>query len=228
MANPSALKGVSSLPIVHLSSTDPAFPPSLLTIPAPPRELFFKGSLPSPDRPAVAIVGSRKCSPYGRIQAFRFASALSKRGVQIISGMAMGIDTEAHKGALDGGTPTFAVLGCGADIVYPPSGRRLYERILEQGGGILSEYPPGTPPLSYHFPIRNRLISGLCDLLLVVEASERSGSLLTAGCAIEQGRTVYALPGSVECGLSAGTNKLLFDGAGVALNPEVLLAELGL
>ena len=217
-----------SYPIYRLTQEDPSFPSSLLTIPSRPSELFVRGTLPHPDMPCVAIVGSRKCSPYGRVQAFHFAKALSEKGVQIISGMALGIDTQAHLGALEGKAPTFAILGCGSDIVYPPSNKSLYERILRSGGGILSEFPPGSAPLAYHFPIRNRIISALCDLLLVVEASEKSGSLITAGYAIEQGRTVYAIPGSIGSSYSQGTNKLLFDGAGVALSPEVILTELGL
>ena len=215
-------------PLYRLTPEDPAFPKKLQTIASCPRELYVRGSLPSPDAPTVAIVGSRKCSSYGRVQAFHFAKALSERGVQIVSGLALGIDTQAHLGALEGGTPTFAVLGCGVDLVYPPSNKALYERILHCKGGLLSEFPPGSAPLAYHFPIRNRIISALCDLLLVVEASEKSGSLITAGYAIEQGRTVYAIPGTIHNAYSQGTNKLLFDGAGVALSPEVLLTELGL
>ena len=207
---------------------DPQFPKRLLTIPCAPKHLYYLGSLPKEEAFAVAVIGARQCTPYGRVQAFTFSEALSQAGVQVISGLARGIDTQGHKGALAGGTPTFAVLGCGLDVFYPKENAWLYQRIVEQGGGILSEYPPGTPPLACHFPARNRLISGLSDLVFVVEATEHSGSLITVNYALEQGKTVYALPGAVNAPTSQGTNKLLFDGAGVALTPQTLLQELGL
>ena len=204
------------------------FPEKLLSISSCPKELFYSGRLPDPAVPAVAIVGARMCSAYGRIQAFHFAEVLSRNGVQILSGLALGIDSEAHKGALEGSSPTFAVLGCGLDVCYPASNRKLASRILQNGGGIISEYPEGTPPLAHHFPVRNRLISALSDLVLVVEAREASGSLITAGYALDQGRPVYAIPGSVHEPLSRGTNRLIFDGAGAAISPDVILTELGI
>ena len=204
------------------------FPQKLLPYPGMPDELYYMGALPDPALPAVAIVGARMYSPYGRIQAFEFARVLSENGVQVISGLATGIDSEGHRGALAGKTPTFAVLGCGADICYPRSALALRDRIIRQGGGILSEFPPGTQAQSWHFPIRNRIISALSDLILVVEARKKSGSLITAGYALDQGKPVYALPGSVSEPLSQGTNHLIFDGAGIALSPEVLLEELGI
>lgn len=168
------------------------------------------------------------CSPYGRIQAFRYAKALSSAGVQVISGLAQGIDAEGHKGALEGDTPTFAVMGNGADLCYPAANRPLYERILRENGGILSEYAPGTQPRSYYFPARNRIISGFSDAVLVVEAKEKSGSLITASCALEQGKAVYAVPGAVNDLLSVGCHKLIYDGAGIAYTPEIILEELGI
>ena len=153
---------------------------------------------------------------------------MAEYGVQIISGLAKGIDEEGHKGALDAGTPTFAVLGSGVDICYPASNKRLYERILETGGGILSEQPPGIQPKNWAFPARNRIISALSDAVLVVEAKEKSGSLITAGFALEQGNSVYAVPGAVNEELSRGCNKLIFDGAGIAYCPEIMLMEWGL
>ena len=215
-------------PIRRITPDHPCFPEKLLSITASPSELFYSGCLPDPKKPAAAIVGARMCSAYGRIQAFHFAKTLSQHGVQIISGLALGIDSEAHKGALEGSTPTFAVLGCGLDTCYPASNRGLARRIMDNGGGILSEYPAGTPPLSYHFPVRNRIISALSDLVLVVEARLGSGSLITAGYALDQGKMVYAVPGSVHEPLSQGTNRLIFDGAGTAIAPEVLLTELGI
>lgn len=193
-----------------------------------PGKLYYKGKLPDEDRPAVAIVGARMCSAYGRIQAFRYAKTLSGAGVQIISGMALGIDSEGHKGALEGGTPTYAVLGCGADVCYPASNKALYHRILREKGGILSEYSPGAPPMQYRFPERNRIISALSDAVLVVEAKANSGSLITAGFALEMGKPVYAVPGAVNDALSLGCHKLIYDGAGIAYSPEVILSELGL
>ena len=212
--------------IIRREDTD--YPERLTHYPGMPELIYVKGSLPDPSSRTAAIVGSRSCSPYGRIQAFRFARELSRHGVQIISGLALGIDAESHRGALAGGTPTFAVLGSGADVCYPASNFSLYERILQTGGGIISEYPPGSEALSWHFPIRNRIISALADLVLVIEARKKSGSLITAGYAIEQGKTVYALPGAVHDPLSQGTNRLIFDGAGTAIDPEDILQELGI
>ena len=214
--------------VQHIVEGSPSYPARLTDYPRMPKELFVQGTLPDPGKPCVAIVGSRMCSPYGRIQAFRFAKELSRSGVQVISGLALGIDSEAHRGALDGGTPTYAVLGCGIDIQYPRTNQGLRNRMLCQGGGVLTEYPPGSQPLSYHFPVRNRIISALADLVLVVETRKRSGSLITAAYALEQGKTVYAVPGEVQEPLSEGTNALIFDGAGTAIAPEVILTELGL
>ena len=214
--------------IMRMEAGDPGFPCVFDHFANMPKELFYLGNLPDPEKKTVAVVGARVCTAYGRIQAFRFAKELSQNGVQVISGLACGIDAEAHKGALEGETPTFAVLGNGVDICYPAANRQIYERILRCGGGIISEYPPGSPPLPYHFPIRNRIISAWADLVLVVEARAKSGSLITAGYALDQGKPVYALPGAVHEKLSEGTNQLIFDGAGLALSPEVLLSELGL
>ena len=193
----------------------------------PARLQEFPG-MPDDDKPTAAIVGARLCSPYGRIQAFNYGKFLSEHGVQVISGMAAGIDAEGHKGALEGGTPTFAVLGNGVDICYPSSSRGIYRRIPEKNGGIISEYEPGTKGRAYYFPARNRIISGLADLVLVVEAKEKSGSLITATCALEQGKMVYAIPGAVNDALSRGCHKLIYDGAGIAYSPEILLDEWGL
>lgn len=204
------------------------YPEQLRNYPDMPKKIYVKGRLPVPGQPSAAVVGARMCSPYGRIQAFRFAKELSNAGVQVLSGLAYGIDAEGHKGALEGGMPTFAVLGNGADICYPAGNRLLYQRILRNGGGIISEYPPGTMPRNYFFPARNRIISALSDLVLVVEAKEKSGSLITARCALEQGKAVYAVPGPVTEKLSQGCHMLIYDGAGIAYSPEILLCEWGI
>ena len=214
--------------IRQISSKSAEYPQKLNNYPKMPEILFAKGNLPDAKKPTVAIVGARACSPYGRIQAFRYAKILSSAGVQIISGMAYGIDAEAHKGALEGGTPTYAVLAGGVDICYPSGNRPLYARILRENGGILSEQPPGMRARNYFFPARNRIISGLADLVLIVEAREKSGSLITAQWALDQGKIVYAVPGPVNEVLSVGCHKLIYDGAGIAYSPEILLRELGL
>ena len=214
--------------IRQISSKSAEYPQKLNNYPKMPEILFAKGNLPDAKKPTAAIVGARACSPYGRIQAFRYAKILSSAGVQIISGMAYGIDAEAHKGALEGGTPTYEVLAGGVDICYPSGNRPLYARILRENGGILSEQPPGMRARNYFFPARNRIISGLADLVLIVEAREKSGSLITAQWALDQGKIVYAVPGPVNEALSMGCHKLIYDGAGIAYSPEILLRELGL
>ena len=214
--------------IRQISSKSAEYPQKLNNYPKMPEILFAKGNLPDAKKPTAAIVGARACSPYGRIQAFRYAKILSSAGVQIISGMAYGIDAEAHKGALEGGTPTYAVLAGGVDICYPSGNRPLYARILRENGGILSEQPPGMRARNYFFPARNRIISGLADLVLIVEAREKSGSLITAQWALDQGKIIYAVPGPVNEALSMGCHKLIYDGAGIAYSPEILLRELGL
>lgn len=192
-----------------------------------PRELYLFGRLPDEGRPSVAIVGARRSSLYGNETAKRFACELALAGVQIISGMAWGIDGMAHEGALEAGGDTFAVLGCGVDVCYPAGHRHLYERIAGSGG-ILSEHAPGVPPLPRFFPARNRIISGLSDLVLVVEAKERSGSLITADFALEQGKDVFAVPGRLGDELSQGCLNLIKQGAGLADSPQMILEALGI
>ena len=162
-----------------------AYPKRLMHIYDKPMWLFVRGMLPEDAKPSAAVIGARSCTPYGRQEAEYFGRILAENGVQVVSGMALGIDQAGHKGAMDGGGLTYAVMGCGIDTCYPPSGIRLHARIREQGG-ILSEYGPGVPPTASHFPIRNRIISGLSDLVLVVEARKRSGSLITADLALDE------------------------------------------
>lgn len=202
------------------------YPEKLRNIDNPPKGIYCMGAMPDPSKPTVAIVGARMCSPYGKQQALFFAKSLSEHGVQIISGLARGIDGYSHRGALEGGTPTFAVMGCGLDHCYPAEHKKLQDEIVASGGGILSEYPICTPPLRAYFPQRNRIISGLSDLVLIVEAKEKSGSLITADCALEQGKMVYAVPGRISDTLSHGCNQLLAQGAGVANSVECILEEL--
>lgn len=208
--------------------TDEAYPNRLRPYGDMPKILYVRGKLPGEEKKTAAIVGARDCSRYGAMQAYKFARKLAENGIQIISGLARGVDSFAHKGALDGGGDTFAVMGCGGDICYPVQNRQLYESMKNKRGGILSEFPDKTPPYGRNFPMRNRIISGLADLVLVVEARERSGSLITAGYALDQGKPVYAVPGRIGDLLSQGTNKLISDGAGMASSAEILLEELGM
>lgn len=204
---------------------DEEYPCRLLELQDFPYALYVKGRLPDRDSKKAAIVGARRCTPYGEKYAVEFGKTLAEHGIEIISGLARGIDGMGQRGALMGGGHTFAVLGSGTDVCYPKEHIGLYVDILNQGGGILSEYPPGTPPLPQNFPPRNRIISGLSDAVLVMEAREKSGSLITADLALEQGRDVYALPGPVNSELSTGCNRLIQQGAGVLLDPESLLNE---
>lgn len=212
--------------IKRLNREDPAYPGRLLPLENMPRILYGYGKLPQDQRPSLAVVGARTCSIYGKNMAYEFSRVLGGMGIQIISGMACGVDSAAHEGALAAGADTIAVTGCGPDICYPASGRRLYER-LKKEGGVWSEFPPGDKPLAWHFPKRNRLISGLADAVLVVEARQRSGSLITVDCALEQGRTVFAVPGRVGDTLSEGCNRLISQGAVMAWSPEAILEEMG-
>ena len=207
-----------------------SFPSRLRFIPDPPFGIYCRGPLLPPDpppfpgleSPAAAVIGARLASGYGREQARRFSYRMASRGITIISGMARGIDGIAQTAALDAGGRSYAVLGCGVDICYPEENRSLYDRLLQQGG-ILSEYPPGTPPEARLFPLRNRIISGLADAVLVIEARKKSGTLITVDMALEQGRDVFALPGRVSDSLSDGCNRLIRQGAAPATCPEDLL-----
>lgn len=204
------------------------YPEKLLELPDFPYALYVKGNLPDHTSGKAAIIGSRRCTPYGEKYAVEFGRALAEYGIEIISGLARGIDGMGQRGALMGRGRTYAVLGSGPDVCYPREHIGLYMDILEQEGGILSEYPPGTPPLSYHFPARNRIISGLSDHILVMEAGEKSGSLITVDLALEQGRNIYALPGPVNSSQSRGCNRLIQEGAGLLISPEMLLKEWGI
>ncbi len=212
--------------IRFISAGQSEFPEGLKNIPDCPFGLFVKGRLPDKEKRSVGIVGARQCSYYGKRMAERMAAALAECGVQVISGMALGIDGYAQMAAMDAGGKSFAVMGCGVDVCYPRKNQALYEK-LEENGGLLSEYPPGREPLALHFPMRNRIISGLSDCLLVIEAKERSGSLITADLALEQGKDIYAVPGRVGDVLSAGCNRLILQGAGIVLSEKEFLMAMG-
>lgn len=202
------------------------YPDRLRNIMNQPEGIYVLGRLPEQGEKLVAIVGARDCSYYGETAARHFAGKLAEAGIGIVSGMARGIDAAAHLGALEAGGRTYAVLGCGVDVCYPKSSRELYERIQKQGG-IVSEYGGGTPPLAFHFPLRNRIISALADAVLIVEARKKSGSLITADLALEQGKDVYAVPGGIFDPLSEGCNQLIAQGAAIAFSPEDLLKDMG-
>lgn len=201
------------------------FPGKLAEIPDPPFGIFYKGRLPDERIPAVAVIGARKCSEYGRIMAEKFAKGFAKRGISVISGMAVGIDGIGQTAALKAGGSSYAVLGCGVDIVYPRSNETLYRQLIENGG-LLSEYPPQMEPRPALFPPRNRIISALADVVLVVEAREKSGTLITVDMALEQGREVYTIPGRCTDSLSMGCNRLIRQGAAVAVTPEDIIDDM--
>jgi DNA processing protein len=204
---------------------DEAYPSQLKTIDDPPPVLYVRGELSPQDEKALAIVGTRKCTHYGRDVSFQLSQELAQNGVTIISGLAQGIDASAHKGALKGGGRTIAVLGCGADTIYPQEHAELAKQIIGKGA-LISEFPLGTPPISKNFPRRNRLISGLALGVLVVEAPEKSGALITAHTAAEQGREVFVIPGNITNHNASGTNKLLQDGAKLITSTKDILNEL--
>jgi len=206
---------------------DADYPRALLDLGHAPPALFFVGRRELLNRPALAIVGSRNATAQGAINARAFANALSNAGLTIVSGLAIGIDAAAHEGALDGLSSTLAVVGTGLDRVYPARNRALAHRIA-QHGGLISEFPPGTPPRAMNFPRRNRLISGVARGVLVVEAAVSSGSLITARYAGEQGREVFAIPGSIHSPLSKGCHKLIRDGAKLVETAQDILEELGM
>lgn len=204
------------------------YPEKLKEISSPPYALYVKGNLPDINKKTVAIVGARNCTRYGEKFAMEYGEKLAQHGVQVVSGLARGIDGAGQRGAINGEGYTCAVLGSGVDVCYPKENRGLYEDIVKKEGGIVSEFLPGTAPMPTNFPRRNRIISALSDAVLVMEAKQRSGSLITADLALEQGKDVYALPGPVDSVLSQGCNRLIFQGAGILLSPEFLLDEMGI
>ncbi len=213
-------KGISFLTI-----SSPRYPRRLKEIPDPPYGLFYRGGLPEDEILSVAVIGARECSEYGRYVAGELGKCFALNGIQVISGMARGIDGISQEAAVENGGTSFAVLGCGADICYPSQNRALYEELMKKGG-ILSPYPPQTRPQPALFPPRNRIVSGLADALIVVEARQKSGTLITVDMALEQGREVYVVPGRLTDRLSDGCNKLLGQGAGIVLSPDSFVEEM--
>ncbi|WP_250476130.1 DNA-processing protein DprA [Caballeronia sp. INML1] len=209
-----------------LTLADATYPRALLTMPDPPPLLYAKGRLDLLQVRAVAIVGSRHATPQGLEDARRFARALSDAGLSVVSGLALGIDASAHRGALEGATGTVSVIGTGADLVYPAAHHTLAHEIARDGA-ILAEWPLGTPARSANFPQRNRLIAGMSSGVLIVEAAMRSGSLITARLANEMGRDVFAIPGSIHAPLSQGCHRLIKQGAKLVETPEEVLEEFG-
>ena len=216
---------MKSAGISFVSLGEAGYPQRLSQIPDPPRGIYYRGRLPEENVLSVAVVGSRDCSEYGSYVAGTLGSFLGERGVAVISGMARGIDGISQRAALLSGGESYGVLGCGVDICYPASNKRLYDTLMEQGG-VLSPYPPGTPPVGYHFPPRNRIVSGLSQAVVVVEAARKSGTSITVSMALEQGRDVYVVPGRVTDRLSDGCNLMIKQGAEVFLDPESFLEEL--
>lgn len=206
---------------------DPEYPRKLKNISDPPEILFLRGNADCLNRKTVAMIGSRNASVKGLNVTGRIAQELSQHGVCVISGLADGIDSAAHRGCLKGGTPTVAVMGCGLDRVYPVANRGLYEDILEGDGLLVSEYAPGEKPLGWHFPVRNRIISGLSDAVLMMECRVRSGSMTTVRHALDQGRDVYAYPGESGTPWSEGAHQLLRDGAAYFTSATDILEDLG-
>ena len=202
-----------------------AYPTRLEHIYNPPYGLFYRGKLPDGGQKFVSILGARKCTCYGKAVAQQIGKGLAAADILVVSGMAAGIDGAAQRGALCGGGSTLGVLGCGVDVCYPAANRELYERLITNGC-VVSEYPPRTRPLALNFPQRNRIISGLADVILVVEARERSGSLITVDFALEQGKDIYAVPGRISDLSSGGTNRLIQQGAGIYLNMENFLESM--
>jgi DNA processing protein len=203
---------------------DEEYPTRLKNIYDPPALLYIRGELKEQDEFAVSIVGSRKTTPYGRWFTEKVAQELARQGMTIVSGMARGIDSLAHWGALSGEGRTIAVLGCGVDVIYPSENRNLFLKIIDHGA-ILSEFPMKSPPEGGHFPRRNRIISGLSIGVVVVQASEKSGSLITAAYALEQGREVFAVPGNIGTEGSRGTHRLIKEGAKLVESSEDILEE---
>ncbi|MCK4726129.1 MAG: DNA-processing protein DprA, partial [Anaerolineales bacterium] len=213
--------------ITVLTWDDETYPRRLKEINQPPPVIYVRGSLKIEDEWSIAVVGTRRVSPYGRQAAEEIASGLARNGLTVVSGLARGIDAIAHQTALKSGGRTIGVLGCGVDRIYPPEHRRLASQMIEQGA-VISDYPLGTPPEGVNFPPRNRIISGLSMAVAIIEAGERSGALITASFAADQGRDVFALPGSIFSPQSAGTNRLIDTGAFPLLSIQSILDVLNL
>ncbi len=213
--------------IEFICCTDPNYPENLSQISDPPPVIFVRGNLLVEDKLSVAVVGSRRATSYGLAAASKLACSLAEAGLTVVSGLARGIDTAAHRGALAASGRTIAVLGCGVDVIYPKENAKLMEEIIKSGA-VISEFPPRSAPEPWHFPVRNRIISGLSLGVVIVEAAEKSGALITADLALEQGREVMAVPGSIASPLSKGPHRLIKQGAKLVEGAEDVLEELAL
>ena len=222
-----AIRRADAASIAAIPWSAASYPVALAAITDPPPVLWTRGHVDALSVPAVAIVGSRAASPYGLAVAGQLAADLAARGLAIVSGLARGVDSAAHRGALSAGGVTIAVLGSGVDVVYPPEHASLASEI-DATGTVISELVPGTRPLQWFFPMRNRIISGLSRAVVVIEAGEKSGSLITARCALDQGRDVLAVPGNILTGRNRGAHALLRDGAKIVESADDILEELGL
>ena len=211
--------------IKALSFADKAYPTNLKYIYDPPSVLYVKGNIIPEDNVAIAIVGSRRATYYGLQNAEKLAFELAIKGIAIISGLARGVDSAAHRGALKAGGRTIAVLGSGLNVIYPPENEKLAQEVA-RNGAVISEFPQDTPPFKQNFPRRNRIISGLSLGVVVIEAAKKSGALITANCALEQGREVFALPGKIDSFTSQGTHDLIKDGAKLVQTTEDIIEEL--
>jgi DNA processing protein len=214
--------------IAWASYAESAYPPLLREIYDPPAVLFYRGILPDPEKPLAAVVGTRRPSGYAAAQAYDIALTLGRGGVPVVSGLALGIDAMAHRGNLAGGGKTVAVLGSGPDMVFPAANRGVARSVLENGGAIVSEYPPGTAPAKWHFPARNRIISALARGVLIVEAPASSGALITAQFALEQGRDLWIASSGIASPRGEGARALAEDGGRVIRGGEEILSEWGI
>jgi DNA processing protein len=219
----SARSGIAFVPYVS-----PRYPPLLRELPDPPTVLFFRGTLPDPERPSAAVVGTRKPTGEALAQAYAFGRQFGECKISVVSGLALGIDTMAHRGNLDAGSPTIAVLGSGLDEVYPKSNRVLARRIVETGGALVGEYACGEPPRKWNFPARNRIIAGLARATVIVEAPESSGALITADFAADQGRDLWVASVGVTSSIGGGTRSLAEAGAPIATSAFDIVADWGL
>ena len=217
------IKKAKKLNVKIVTINDTCYPFLLKEITNPPLVLYMKGKVPSSDRYMISIVGSRKCTKYGQTVAQKFAVSFAQVGITVVSGLALGIDSAAHSGAINAGGKTIAVIGSGLDRIYPMSNKHLAKKICGGYGAVISEFPFGTEPRPFNFPFRNRIISGLSYATIVVEAAKKSGSLITARLAAEQGRDVFAVPGNITSKMSEGTNMLIKDGAVPITDPDDVL-----
>lgn len=221
-------RGIQDMEIRVITPDDREYPSKLLELgDSAPEKLYYIGDISLLSQPCAAVVGARKATTYGLWAAYNSGRTLAGAGIVTVSGMAKGCDSSAHKGALEGGGKTIAVMGCGLDICYPPTSRQLWNRIRQEGL-MISEYPPGTPSLKQNFPERNRIISGISSEVVVTEAGISSGSLITAEYALNQGRTVMAFPGNITAVGSMGCNKLIADGAGVVTGLADVVTAMGM